>query len=128
MDASKFLGKVMGLYLIVISIAMFTNMPLFLNNIDKVIHDPQLMFISGFMTLIVGLLMVVSHNIWKWNWQGLITLIAWLTLLKAVSLTLYPQFIDNVSMMFIQNMSIAYTTAVVDFILGLILSYMAFNR
>ena len=127
MDVSKFLSKVIGIYLIVVSVSMFTNMQLFMENVNALIHQPQSMFVAGFMTLIIGIMMVVSHNIWRWNWQGLITLIGWITLLKAVSIVLYPQFIDQATTLFMQNINVAYATAGIDFVIGFILSYIGFR-
>ncbi len=57
-----------------------------------------------------------------------ITLIAWMTLLKGISIIFYPKFIDQVSIQFVQNINMAYTTAVIDLILGLILVYFGFKK
>lgn len=128
MDISKFLSKVVGIYLVIISLVMLINMPQFLANINKLIHDATLMFVCGFFTIIIGILMVVSHNIWQWHWRVIITIIGWLSLVKGVSLLFYPQFIDSVSMHFIQNIPIAYATACLDLVLGLILLYVGYCR
>lgn len=37
------------------------------------INNPSLMFVIGFFILILGILMVIAHNIWEWNWKVLIT-------------------------------------------------------
>lgn len=128
MDVSKFLGKVVGLYLILVSLALFINMHQFSVYVNELIHNAPLMFVTGFFTLILGLLMVVSHNIWQWNWRVIITIIAWITLLKAVSIIFYPQFIDSATTLFLQNMKFAYGTAGLDFILGIVLCYFGFKR
>ncbi|MGQ0516843.1 hypothetical protein ACT453_40595, partial [Bacillus sp. D-CC] len=38
----------------------------------------------GFLSIFLGLGTVILHNVWTLNWQGLITLIAWLALLKSI--------------------------------------------
>lgn len=86
------------------------------------------MFVTGFFTLILGLLMVVSHNIWQWNWRIVITVLSWITLFKGASIIIYPQFIDKTSLLFVQNMSFAYIAAGVDFVLGILLIYFGFKR
>src|SRR5437867_102293 len=108
MDVSKFLSKVIGVYLIIISIVMFVNMPQFITYVKSLINDTSLLFVTGFFTLILGLLMVVSHNIWQWNWRVIVTIFAWIVLLKGASIILYPQFIDKTTLLFTQNMNIAY--------------------
>lgn len=128
MDVSKFLAKVMGIYLIIVSIAMFINMHQFIIYISSLVNDAPLMFVIGFFTLILGLLMVISHNIWQWNWRVIITIISWITLLKGASIILYPNFVDKTSILFTQDMNFAYIAACVDFILGIVLSYFGFKR
>jgi hypothetical protein len=128
MNVSKFLSKVIGIYLIIISIAMLTNMDQFIHYVSNLINDVPLMFVTGFFTLILGILMVVGHNIWQWNWRILITIIAWLTLLKGASIIFYPQFIDKTTILFLKNINIAYVAAGFDFVLGILLSYFGFKK
>jgi hypothetical protein len=128
MDKSKFLGKIVGLYLIIISLAMVVNMPHFMVSVQNLVHDTSLMYVTGFFTLILGLIMIVSHNIWQWNWRLVITLIAWITLVKGTSIIFYPQLIDHMTFSFVKNINVAYITAGFDLILGIVLCYFGFKR
>jgi hypothetical protein len=128
MDTSKFLSKVLGLYLLIISFAMFVDMHQFIHYVYKLVHDSSLMFVTGFFTLILGLLMVVSHNIWEGSWRVLITVISWLILLKGVSIIFFPEFIDQLSLSFLHHLTIAYAGASFDFLLGVLLTYFGFRR
>lgn len=128
MDTSKFLAKVLGGYLIIVSTAMIVNMPQFITNVNNLINNAGLMLVSGFFTLIIGLLMVMSHNVWQWNWRVIITIFGWLALLKGASLVIYPQFLDQLSLLFISNTNAAFIGAGIDLILGLVLSYFGFKR
>ncbi|BCA94546.1 hypothetical protein TUM19329_09070 [Legionella antarctica] len=128
MDTSKFLSKVIGIYLIIISLAMFVNIHQFTQYFYKMINDVPLMFVAGFFTLILGLLIVVSHNIWQWSWRVIITIIGWLILLKGVSIIFFPEFIDSLSLSFVHHLSFAYMSAGFDFILGALLTYLGFKR
>ena len=127
MDVSKFLSKVIGIYLLFISIAMLTNMHQFINNVNHLINDAPLMFVSGFFTLIIGILMVVGHNIWQWNWRVIITILGWLALLKGACLILEPRLIDRATIMFMHNTNCAYIAAGIDFVLGVLLLYFGFK-
>lgn len=128
MDVSKFLGKVIGIYLIILSISLFCGMNAFITYINSIINDMPLMFVTGFFTLIIGLLMVVSHNIWQWNWRVIITIISWITLFKGASIVLCPHFLDRATLLFTQNVSFAYGVTGFDFIIGVVLCYFAFKR
>ena len=128
MDVSKFLSKVLGLYLIIVSIMMITNMQQFTANVTSLINNNAAMFLTGFVTLILGLLMVVSHNVWQWNWRVIITLFSWIVLLKGLSLLLYPQFIDKTTVLFVKNADAAYIAGAFDFVLGVVLCNFGFKR
>ena len=54
-----------------------------------------LVFLSGIYTLILGLLVVVSHNLWTSDWRVIITILGWTTLSKGVFLILLPQRISQ---------------------------------
>jgi hypothetical protein len=128
MDVSKFLAKVIGLYLIIVSAAMLTNMQEVLVYIAGIMDNPSLLFVTGLFTLILGLLMVVSHNVWQWNWRVLITIIAWIVLLKGSCIALCPQWIDSVTVEFLQSSNVAYIAAGFDLALGILLCYFGFRR
>ncbi|RUR13573.1 hypothetical protein [Legionella sp. km772] len=128
MDRSKFLSKVIGFYLIIVSSVMLANMPSFYHHINEVVSNSSLMFVTGFFTLMLGLLMVVAHNIWEWNWRLIITLTAWLVVLKALNLIIFPDALDQVTKLFLNNNSLAYGIASLDFVLGIVLVYFGFRR
>ena len=128
MDKSRFLAKAVGIYLVIISLSMLINMQHFINMVNSLINNMQLMFVTGFFTLIIGLLFVLSHNIWQWNWRVIITIIAWLTLIKGISIILYPQFIDKTTVLFTYNTTVSYLTAVIDMVFGILLCYFGFRR
>ena len=128
MDVSKFLSKVIGIYLVIISLAFFINMKEINGYVQNMLGNTELMFVTGFYTLIIGILLVVSHNIWKWSWKLIITIIGWIVFLKGISLIFYPHFVDTMSQLFIHNATFAYVTVAIDFIIGLILLYFGFRN
>lgn len=128
MDVSKLLSKVSGILLLIVGIAMFKGMDQLLTCINGYIHDAPLMFITGFFILILGLLMVVSHNIWQWNWRVIITLIAWAVLFKGACILLFPQIITDATVIFLQNSTIPYVAAGFNCVMGILLSYFGFKR
>jgi len=127
MDISKFLAKVIGIYLIIISVGMFVDTQQFIEQLRHLYHDDTLLFISGFFTLILGILMVVSHNVWTWSWRLLVTIIAWLSLCKGIILIFHPQYINKLTELFVNNMHVHYATIAFDFVLGLLFIYFGFR-
>ncbi|MES2219083.1 MAG: hypothetical protein V4501_11815 [Pseudomonadota bacterium] len=128
MDISKFLSKVIGFYLIIVTSAMLLNIHQFTNNVANLMNDAPLLFITGVFTLVLGLLMVVSHNIWEWNWRVVITIFSWIALLKGIGILFYPQMMNKSAFFLIEHTSIAYLGAVCDLVIGIILCYFGCKR
>jgi len=128
MDTSKFLSKVIGIYMIIISIVMLMDMNKMLQIIDGFTNNPSLVFVTGVFTLILGILLIACHNIWRWDWRLIITLIAWIVFIKGLSVIVAPQFIDKVSALVIANSMIYYAAAIFDLVVGIILSYIGYIR
>lgn len=128
MDRSVFLSRVIGIYMLVVSVAMLINMSSFVNMINELVSNKSIMFLSGFFTLIIGILLVVSHNVWRWNWSLLITIIAWIVFIKAISLIFFPHILDTLTTTFVQNSKFAYGCAIFDFVVGIILLFQGYRH
>ena len=83
MELSIFLAKVFGLYLIIISIAVWLRRRDLGEMAVSFAQDKVSIYISGMIFLLLGLALVISHNIWDTAWQGSISILGWMTLVKA---------------------------------------------
>ncbi len=128
MDKSKFLGKLIGLYLIIVSVAMYIHMHQIASLMSGFVTFPALMMTAGLMTLIIGLLLVLYHNIWQWSWKVVITIVGWILLLKSISILMFPHYISVLTLFFIMHHSFQYGGYGVDFLLGAFLAYMGFKK
>lgn len=98
MELSLFLAKIMGLYLVLVSLAVFVHRSK-INAllVEEFYKNRTFVFFSGAIILILGLLVVVSHNVWELSWRGVITLLGWLTVLKGVMRIFVPNVAKQVS-------------------------------
>ncbi len=81
---SAFLAALMGAYLIITSAASLTH----LQKSKKIAHDflsdLPLLMLSGGISVFLGLILVLGHNVWIYSWPILITLIGWFLLLQGI--------------------------------------------
>jgi len=91
MDLSIFLAKVLGLYFIIAAVLCLVKNKEIRKMIDGFIDNTALLFIAGIITVLLGLTMVVGHNIWDNSWRIIITLIGWLVLLKGLTFLFLPK-------------------------------------
>ncbi len=86
-----FLARLFGLYCIIIAAAMISQPDAFVAIVHAFVADTPLVLIAGVFTLFGGLALVLLHNYWSGGaLTVIITLIGWLTLIKAVVLVVLP--------------------------------------
>jgi hypothetical protein len=86
-----FLARLFGLYCLVIAAAMLSQPEAFAGIVHAFVADAPLVLIASVFTLFGGLALVLLHNYWSGGaLPVIITLIGWLTLVKAVVLVVLP--------------------------------------
>ncbi|MBN2480075.1 MAG: hypothetical protein JXA94_07590 [Parachlamydiales bacterium] len=94
---SIFLGKIIGLYFIVTSIAYLVNP----RHCKKVLHDiiasNGLSALCGSIALILGFILILNHNIWNDFYQIVITLISWGILIFGLLIIFFKDTMEKIS-------------------------------
>jgi len=104
MDTSIFLAKAWGVLLIIISLSFLINSK-GVAHIFKYMKDEGNIFITGYLTLIIGILSVLAHNIWHGaTWVIIVTIFGWIALLKGVVRVSFPYFVARMIKYFEKNM------------------------
>ena len=86
-----FLARLFGLYCLIIEAAMLSQPEAFVGIVHAFVADAPLVLIAGVFTLFGGLALVLLHNYWSGGALTVtITLIGWLTLIKAVVFVVLP--------------------------------------
>ena len=105
MDVSIFLAKFWGWYLMIFFFILSFN-PKRIKEIFEDLKDQKFMIVAAFLAIIVGLLTILFHNIWRPNWTFIITAIGWSSLGIGLSLFTFPersaQWLEFVNMKLVQ--------------------------
>ncbi len=126
---TAFLGKLLGLYCIILALAMFVNKQAMLLMVTGLLHNPSSLFITGVMALFAGLAMVLGHNVWSGGaLPVIVTLIGWSTLIKALPF-LFASPDANAGMFLgaIHYEQLFYWYAAFTLLLGAYLTYAGFR-
>ncbi len=94
MDISLFLAQVFGLYFILAGTAILIR-PSSTMELMQFFSNRNAVFVSGFIALIVGVPLVLLHNIWDGSWRVIITVLVWLTFLKGVVRIIMPELVAS---------------------------------
>lgn len=128
MDISIFLAKAIGFYYIIMSLSFFIKKRKLKLQIINMMNNPGLVLATGFIVLIMGILIVVSHNIWTKDWRVIITIMGWMILIKGINVILFPEFLVNMSIKWLQNNTLYYITFYFVFIIGTTLIYYGYAQ
>jgi len=116
-----FLAHVVGWYLVI-----FSGLLLFRNEqmrhiMTEIVTSRGLFFVLAILTVIIGLLMVTSHNIWVMAWPVVITLFSWLVLISGLLRVFFPDTSLKMAQSFIAHPVRMNTAAVVFLLIGVYL-------
>jgi hypothetical protein len=90
MPTSIFLARLLGVPLLVIGAAMLLNQAYYRALIGEVIASKAGFYVASALGVIVGLAIVLAHNVWTADWRVLITLFGWFHFLRGVVSVLFP--------------------------------------
>jgi len=93
MNTSILIARLIGPVMLAVGIAVLINGRAFRDMADEFMANRDLMFISGLLTMLAGVAIVVTHNVWTADWRGLITLFGWLTAIGGAIRLIAPQFV-----------------------------------
>ena len=91
MEASVFIGRIFVLAYLAVGLGLLLNPGAFSKVMDSMDSSPGVTYLGGIFTLIIGCLIVVSHNVWVASWPVVITIIGWGAMLKGFALLICPE-------------------------------------
>lgn len=124
MELSIFLAKLMGLYLVLVSVAFWLNRRKLSRIIQEFTNNVSLTLFSGAMLVILGLAVVLKHNVWVADWRVIVTILGWATLLKGLLRVFAPEKIPQLAVKSESAFSVIFLVA---FALGAYLTYIGFT-
>lgn len=125
METSIYLAKVIGLISTITAISVIINYKRSLVFDEGAGKSPLFIYVSGFVFLILGTLLVVSHSVWVSDWRLAITIIGWALLFKGVLRILFPDTVSHLIEKKIKNRAFIMGEVIV-FLVGIYLLYYGF--
>ncbi|MGC2209752.1 MAG: hypothetical protein WA532_06530 [Candidatus Korobacteraceae bacterium] len=93
---TAFLSKLLGLYLVLISFAMFAHPQATIEATTALMENPAVLFVTAVFAMAAGLAMVLGHNVWSGGaLPVVVTLTGWFMLAKATLLLFLPPQVAN---------------------------------
>jgi hypothetical protein len=123
-----FLGKLLGLYCIIMALALMARKQNTVAAVNALIRNPPLLLLTEVLGLAAGLAVVLGHNVWSGGaLPVVVTLLGWLMTIRGAVLLALPQ--DAVMKLFeaLRYEKLFYLFMTGTLVLGLFLSFAAFR-
>ena len=122
---SNYLAEIWGISIVVICLALLIKDSNLKGLFAKLDSDESL-FAWGLTSFVIGLAMVLAHNVWVRNWQVIITILGWLALIKGAAHLFMPELFRKWTKK-LENASFLQYALVIGVIFGLVITYFGFT-
>ena len=93
MEISIFLARLWGSFFIIFGLLFIITKQL--GKTIEMTDDKAFVISTGYVTLIMGLITVILHQVWTPDWKGLITVLGWSTVIKGIMKIGFPEQIHK---------------------------------
>ena len=121
MDYSLFFAQLWGSFFVIFGLLFIITRQL--GKTIEMTEDKAFVISTGYITLLMGLVTVILHNVWVADWRVVITVLGWSTLLKGIGKVGFPELIHKQAQRFKKKQ---YVSAFVLIVLGVWLLWMGF--
>lgn len=126
MDLTLLLIQVIGIYMLVGGASALFRPDRARRAMEEVSKSYILPYFDGALALIVGLLIVLTHNVWEGLAATIVTLVGWVAVIEGVAMMLLPQNSLARLARYFSSPSIIKAWSVVAIVIGAYLTYTGF--
>lgn len=123
MDHSIFLAKIIGPYCIIAALGIFFNRDIYQKMMEDFSNDAALLYLGGAIALLIGFLVVLTHNIWVAGWPVMITIFGWLGIIKGSWLFIFPDTVAGYIEAYQKKPILLFLHVLVILAIGLFLTF-----
>src|SRR5262249_4437909 len=127
MTASTFIARILGPVLVMIGIGLLLEGDNFRAMADEFLHSTALIYLSGVITLALGLAMLNVHHVWAHDWRVLVTIFGWLFLIGGIFRLLAPSLVQRIGESLIAHHRWPFAGAIVTLSRGVFLTVMGYR-
>ena len=128
MQAPVFIARLIGPPLVVIGIGVLLNEANYAAMIAEAAQSPTLIYLSGPLTILPGLAMLIVYRAWTADWRVVVTILGWLLAIGGVIRIVLPQFTASLASTLYSTSTGLTVFAVVVIVLGGFLSFNGYRQ
>ncbi len=102
------------------------NRKFFQQVMEDFCKNAALVCYGGLFTLVIGVVIILTHNLWVANWTAIITIIGWLAFIKGIWIIVLPSTVFKFVQVYRKNESLLIVHSIAVFIFGAVLTFFGF--
>jgi len=122
MEISIFFAQLWGSFFVIFGLLFIITGQL--GKTIEMTDDKAFVISTGYITLLMGLVTVILHNVWVDDWRVAITILGWSTLIKGITKVGFPEQIHKQAQRFKKKQMLS---AIFIILLGAWLLWMSFS-
>ena len=126
MDTSIFLARIIGPLFGVVGIGVLLNTKHYGAMATDFIKNAELYYFSGATAFVVGMAIVLQHNLWVADWRVVLTILGWMSIIKGTARILFPKLGAQVAGSYIESESMLRGGSILIMAIGAWLAYKGF--
>ena len=117
------LTAIISWFLIIVGLLLINRFKFVKEVLIEVSSSPALYFIVAMVTMIFGLAMVITHNLWVMDWHLVTTIISWIILLSAIFRLFFPEHGIKLTKCFAESANAHYIVGAIFIVIGAFLVF-----
>jgi hypothetical protein len=93
MQNAMWLASIFGPFLMILGIWMLFYRDNMMKVCNSIKSTPGLLYFSGILNLLIGLIVISEFSFWSWGLTVLVTLLGWALLVRGLMIFFLPQFL-----------------------------------
>ena len=126
MDTSILFAKFLGPTMLVSGIAVLVNRKNIHAITEEFLNSPALIYLAGFLALLLGLAILIFHNVWVAGWPVIITIFGWIALGAGIVRMSFPALVKKIGTAMMARGALITIATAFNAVLGAYLTYMGF--
>ena len=122
MENSVFIARILGPCCLVVAAGIMFNRKFYQRVMEDYSKNAALVLFGGMMALIIGIVVVLVHNVWIPRWPVIITIYGWAAVVKGIWLLVFPNTVSRVMQAYQRNEMLLAAHSILVFVLGIVLS------
>jgi hypothetical protein len=120
---STYLAQLIGPVILAAAVGLFLNREGYRAMAQEFLRSPALIYLSGVLTMLAGVAIVLAHNLWVADWRVLITIFGWLGAIGGAARIALPAATKAVGERMLENPTWMTVGGVGWFAIGALLTF-----